>query len=131
MRPRPPGQTLNNPHPHGLRPPLCVQTNVAAEAVGFLPNLLSAGMGWAAQVQDMASAQAQLAREPLFCLETCCKLFHWTRLACARPPWPGVGRGALPAVPGARRRHAADAAVPVPPSSCPEQTGTTLRVTRM
>lgn len=47
----------------------------------FLPGAAMMGMAKMAGVQDMESAAKQLSEEPIFCMETACRLFYWTRLA--------------------------------------------------
>lgn len=60
-----------------------------SELVEFLPRKLAALAG----VPDADTAAERLRRQPMFCMETCVRLFYWMRLACERG-WGGLFWGA-------------------------------------
>lgn len=50
------------------------------QAIDYLPGKVRQAMGKVGQVQDMSSAQEQLGKEPIFCMETAIRLYYWSRL---------------------------------------------------
>ncbi|PSC72141.1 alpha beta-hydrolase [Micractinium conductrix] len=62
------------------------EQNVLESSVDYVPGKLRQGLGRLAGVQSLRAAAAQLAKEPLFCLETAIRLFYWSRLAYCNEP---------------------------------------------
>ncbi|KAL4452204.1 hypothetical protein ABPG75_007866 [Micractinium tetrahymenae] len=54
-------------------------------AIDYLPGKMRQAMGMMGQVQDTSAALEQLSREPIFCMETAVRLYHWGRLAYRDP----------------------------------------------
>ncbi|KAL4452205.1 hypothetical protein ABPG75_007867 [Micractinium tetrahymenae] len=56
------------------------------QAIDYLPGKMRQAMGMMGQVQDTSAALEQLSREPIFCMETAVRLYHWGRLAYRNEP---------------------------------------------